>query len=209
MESPLYDRPWRRLSPDEERTLASRMQAGDLTARDRLLESVMAMVLRYAGRLARPGHDAGDLTQEGLLALLIKLPQFDPARGRLTTFAHQVLLTRMTRFRSVIDRTIRLPKSRPRTQTAWERASHIEALHERDPRFAESSPDLAERGEVRDQVTAALDALGPQVKEVLLRRAQGDELKDIGRDLGVTKQWVAQLELRGRIALRKQLAGVG
>jgi RNA polymerase sigma factor (sigma-70 family) len=77
-----------RMAVDEERRLARRAAAGDLGARDRLVEGhvrlVVAIAREYRGR--RVPH--ADLVQEGMMGLLRAVERFDVRRGnRLATYA--------------------------------------------------------------------------------------------------------------------------
>lgn len=70
------------VGPAEERGLYERMVAGDNTARDRLIEASIGLVMRATeGQAQRE-----DLIQECLTEISRKMTDFDPAKGRLSTF---------------------------------------------------------------------------------------------------------------------------
>ena len=55
--------------------------------RDKLIASVLPMVVRVAVKVFGRGKVSDDVLQEGALALVRKAPLFDPARAKFTTFA--------------------------------------------------------------------------------------------------------------------------
>jgi RNA polymerase primary sigma factor len=76
------------------------------------------------------------------------------------------------------------------------------------------SPDAASAVQARSQeLTAALERLNPRMKQVLLRRFGLDgrppqTLEEVGRDLGVTRERVRQLETRALRELRSVAPGL-
>jgi len=74
------------LSTEEERTLATRAQAGDQAARTRFLHANLRLVVSLAKRYQ--GMDLLDLIQEGNIGLLHALDKFDPTKGyKFSTYA--------------------------------------------------------------------------------------------------------------------------
>jgi RNA polymerase sigma factor (sigma-70 family) len=65
----------------QEAELVARAQAGDLRAKEVLVEAMLPRVLTLARRFRRSGVDVADLVQEGYLAVFDALRQFDPGRG--------------------------------------------------------------------------------------------------------------------------------
>lgn len=77
------------LTPDEERDLARRAQAGDGSATDRLISCHFRFVLKLAQRYRASGVSLADLVQEGMVGLSLAARKFDPDSydNRFATYA--------------------------------------------------------------------------------------------------------------------------
>lgn len=76
------------LVPDEERELARRARSGDDTARKRMVEANMRLVVSLAKRYSSSTVPYEDLVQEGAIGLLNAIDRFDPEKGyRFSTYA--------------------------------------------------------------------------------------------------------------------------
>jgi RNA polymerase sigma factor (sigma-70 family) len=77
------------LTAEQERALAVRIQAGDVTARNELVLSNIGLALKIAFGYARscPALSEDDFVQEALLGLLHAARLYDPAKGRYSTNA--------------------------------------------------------------------------------------------------------------------------
>jgi RNA polymerase sigma-32 factor len=76
------------LTPEEERELAVRFNAGDREAGRRLVEACLPFVMTIALQYRRWGLPIEDIVQEGNLGLLKAVARFDPDRGcRLAGYA--------------------------------------------------------------------------------------------------------------------------
>jgi RNA polymerase sigma-32 factor len=76
------------LDRDEERELARRAGAGDISAEQRLIESYHNFVVRIARAYRLSGVPTADLVQEGIVGLLHAVRRFNPEKDvRLATYA--------------------------------------------------------------------------------------------------------------------------
>jgi RNA polymerase primary sigma factor len=76
------------LTPSEEVALAKRIEAGDVTAKNRMVESNLRLVVAVARAYAYRGVPLLDLIQEGTLGLIRAVERFDWRRGtKLSTYA--------------------------------------------------------------------------------------------------------------------------
>src|SRR4051794_21161148 len=78
------------LTPAEERSLAFRVERGDLAAKDRMIEANLRLVVHVAKRYQREDCSLTlpDLVQEGTLGLVRAVEKFDPRKGyRFSTYA--------------------------------------------------------------------------------------------------------------------------
>ena len=98
------------LTADEEKDLARRARAGDESARQRMIESNLRLVVNIARRYVNRGLPLLDLIEEGNLGLIHAVGKFDPERGfRFSTYATWWI--RQTIERGIMNqsRTVRLP----------------------------------------------------------------------------------------------------
>lgn len=80
-----------------EAILARAAHAGDMDARNKLVETYLPFVRRVAERYNLP-HHTDDLVQEGVLALYREMHRFDPDKGGFMLFAYYALRHAMTRY---------------------------------------------------------------------------------------------------------------
>ena len=98
------------LSPDEERELARRMANGDDSAKKRLSEANLRLVVSIAKRYVGRGMQFLDLIQEGNMGLLKAVEKFDYTKGfKFSTYATWWIRQSITRAIADQARTIRIP----------------------------------------------------------------------------------------------------
>jgi RNA polymerase primary sigma factor len=100
------------LTPDQERSLARRIERGDLAAKDHMIEANLRLVVHVAKRYQREDSSLTmqDLIQEGTIGLVRAVEKFDYRRGfRFSTYA--TLWIRQAIGRALADkgRIVRLP----------------------------------------------------------------------------------------------------
>src|SRR5688572_19783442 len=100
----------RLLTRDEERELARRKDAGDDTAKRRLVECNLRLVMSITRNYRTAGVPLLDLIQEGNLGLIRAVEKFDYRMGyKLSTYATWWIRQAVTRALADQGRTIRLP----------------------------------------------------------------------------------------------------
>ena len=134
------------LSMEEEKQLAERMAQGDSSAKKRLCEANLRLVVSIAKKYVGRGMQFLDLIQEGNLGLLKAVEKFDYNKGfKFSTYATWWIRQAITRAIADQARTIRIPVHMVETITKVKKASS-QLLHEtgHDP----TTEEIAERLEM-------------------------------------------------------------
>ena len=154
------------LTREEEVELAQRIEKGDLAAKERLINSNLRLVIKFARRYQGHGLSMQDLVQEAMLGLIRAAEKFDYRRGyKFSTYAVLWIKQAIQRGLDNTGRPVRIPAhiaQRERTVNRME--SELSATLNREP----TDEEIAERAKlpldevkaVRDltRVTTSLDA---------------------------------------------------
>ncbi|MBU0494904.1 MAG: RNA polymerase sigma factor RpoD [Chloroflexi bacterium] len=98
------------LTAEEEIDLAKRIEAGDLVARQKLIEANFRLVVSIAKKYVGRGVSFLDLIQEGNIGLIRAVQKFDYTRGyKFSTYATWWIRQAITRSIADQARTIRIP----------------------------------------------------------------------------------------------------
>lgn len=114
------------LSPEEEYRIAERMAKGDPSARQKMTEANLRLVVSIAKRYVGRGMQLLDLIQEGNLGLLKAVEKFDCTKGyKFSTYATWWIRQSITRSIADQARTIRIPVHMVETINRVIRTSHV------------------------------------------------------------------------------------
>ena len=252
------------LTADEEKKYARRIREGDESARHRMIESNLRLVVKIARRYINRGLPLLDLIEEGNLGLMHAVKKFDPERGfRFSTYATWWI--RQTIERGIMNqaRTVRLPIHIIKEINAVRRtARRLSNASETQPTPAEIAEQMGRQVEdierllgLHERVTIGstgpagsdderglLDALPAAAEKEPAERAQHDgvyeildrwvwklnekqravverrfglhghrrlTLEEIGREIGVTRERVRQIQIEALRNLRAMLESQG
>jgi RNA polymerase primary sigma factor len=154
------------LTREEEVELAKRIERGDLEAKERMINSNLRLVIKFASRYQGHGLSLQDLVQEAMLGLIRAAEKFDWRRGyKFSTYAVLWIKQSIQRGLDNSGRAVRIPAhvaQRERTVNRIE--AGLSARLDREPtdeEVAEAAKlPLDEVMAVRDltRVTTSLDA---------------------------------------------------
>jgi RNA polymerase primary sigma factor len=153
------------LSKEEEVELAQRIERGDLAAKERMINSNLRLVIKFARRYQGHGLDLGDLVQEAMLGLIRATEKFDWRRGyKFSTYAVLWIKQSIQRGLDNSGRPVRIPAHvAQRERTVNRVTAELSARLNREPTDEEVAEEaklpLDEVMATRDltRVTASLD----------------------------------------------------
>ena len=169
-----------------------------VAVRNEIIRSNLRLVVSIAKRYVRPSHDLFELVSEGNMSLILAVEKFDYARGfKFSTYASSVIIKNFAR--AIFEET----RWRNRFVTGQEVTFTTVADH----RSGERDDEHHQRC-VQKTVNRMLRRLSDRERKILVNRyglAGADEvtLARLGRELGISKERVRQIEWRAHEKLRE------
>lgn len=214
--------PSRKFDPDRGSVaLILAAQGGDVGAQNRLVLANWGLIVTTGGRVCRgAGRGLEEWLSIGVEAFIDAVHRFRPELGcRLSTYAVSVMTQRYVD--AWEERTIvRVPRFRGEvTQKRIDAARRAWRMHSLDKvvdikghtlhdevatrLVAESDDERMEKGERLAALGAAMQGLTFRSREVLLLRARGRTLRQVGAEVGLSVERVRQVEMEAMKELRE------
>lgn len=195
----------RKLTFEEETTLAAAAQAGDVQARNELIAANIPLVLQIVRVIyANRGELYEDVVQEGCLGLMRAAMRWKPDKGvRFGTYAVWCI-------RSRLHAHLQAKSCREAPLTSLDFCEEDDRnLHEVLADGTDTAQEL-EGANVAEAVRERIERLPLSEREVTLvklRWLSGDDstLREVGEQLGFSRQYAKQVEDRAMAKLRRGL----
>jgi RNA polymerase primary sigma factor len=173
-----------------------RLQAEALQLKNQIVETHLRLVVSLAKKRVRAGYDMPERISDGTFALMHAVDRFDFARGnRFSTYATWAIFNELTH----------------RDRREWCRRKRSVPLSYDSLAMPEVESEQYEQNEARDERRQAVERLLRRLDRrerwiIVNRHGIGgvpeQTLKQIGLDLGISKERVRQLEERAHAKLR-------
>lgn len=211
------------LTREREYELADQSRAGDKSARRLLINHNVAFVLSMCRRYAGKGCRLDDLVQEGMIGLLKAVEHFDPAKGnRFSTYASWWIRAYVQKFLRDMRATVKPVVTQPgvaRFALPRDFSLDVPVGDDDETTYLDKLEDDSagpEDGYLREEhskeVKAALlrvkkriGGLGWDIIEQRLEQDQPRTLESIGKDWGLSRERVRQVEKSTRTFLQRYL----
>lgn len=195
------------LTPEEEYSYLKKYHAGDLDAKNVLIERNLRLVAHIAKKYQSPEDDAEDLISIGTIGLIKAVTTFNPQKGnRLATYAARCIeneLLMMMRSKKKTSREISIYE--PIGNDTEGNEIHLLDL------FESRDPDIVEQLSLRENSRKLYEnfnrCLTPREQTIISMRyglygSREYTQKDIGAKLGISRSYVSRIEKK---ALKKLL----
>jgi RNA polymerase primary sigma factor len=175
-----------------------RLQEEALAVKNQIIRANLRLVVSIAKKRVGPTGNFFELVSDGNMSLIRAVEKFDFSRGfKFSTYASWAIMKNYAR-------TIPEEKTRrDRFVTGHEEMFEIAADHRTDAQEAESN-----HRRNQEAVQGMLGRLNDRERQILVRRfglsgTSEQTLEQLGKDLGITKERVRQIESRAQEKLRK------
>jgi RNA polymerase sigma-70 factor (ECF subfamily) len=183
---------------DSDQELLEQARGGDRDALEHLLERHQRRVFRFGMKMCGEEEDAKDVLQETLIAAARGIRDFRGASS-VSTWLYTIA-------RSFCIKKHRTSKFAPgQVESLEERSREVQGMAD----AAGGPEDAAVGNQVRAALQAAISALDPMYREVLvLRDVEGLSAPEVADVLGLSVEAVKSRLHRARVAVRQRISSV-
>ena len=174
------------------------LQEEALAVKNQIISANLRLVVSIAKRHVGPSNNFFDLVSDGNMSLIRAVEKFDFARGnKFSTYASWAIMKNFAR--TIPEENYR----RDRFVTGHEEMFEAAADNRSDEHEQESN-----QRRMREGVNGMLSKLEPREQKIIVSRfgingAKEMTLEQLGKELGITKERVRQIEARAQQKLRK------
>ena len=198
------------LSPEKEKEYLTRYKAGDMEARNLLIEHNLRLVAHVAKKYQAPEHDSDDLISIGIIGLIKAVMTFDSEKNnRLATYAARCIeneLLMMLRARKKLSREVSMDEKIGTDQEG--RELRISDVLESDPvdviENLETQKNIKKLRGCMEQVLNQRELQVICERYGLLGREERTQ-REIASDLGISRSYVSRIEKRALEKLKTVL----
>jgi RNA polymerase primary sigma factor len=177
--------------------LIEALQGEALAVKNQIVLANLRLVVSFVKKLIRPGQDFAELVSEGYFALIRAVEKFDFSRGnRFGTYASWAIMNGLLRDP---------PRDRRRDRLITGHEAMLEAVpdYRVDGRQSES-----DQPRLQEAVRGMLGRLDDRERRIIVGRfglegTHEKTLDQLGKELGVSKERIRQIENRARGKLRQ------
>ena len=180
------------------------LYAEAVKVKNKIVQSNLRLVVSIAKRHVTAADDFFQLVSDGNMSLIRAVEKFDYARGnKFSTYASWAIMKNYAR--TIPDEFKQRDRFRPTSEEMF--------LGEADQRSDRYQLESAQK-QRESQVNSILQDLDPREKQIIINRFGLDHsnepqtLKQVGEELGVTKERIRQIEARAlnklRVAAKKE-----
>jgi RNA polymerase primary sigma factor len=172
------------LTPDQEKELAKRVQAGSVEARNDLAAANLRLVVSIAKRYMNRGLSLLDLIEEGNVGLMRAVEKFDPAANcRFSTYATWWIKQGIRRSLTNTVKTVRIPSYMVELMSRWQQTTEQLILRlGREPSPAEVARRMKLKDDAVDAVRAALQTASRYTQSFAQDDEDGADLSEMIED---------------------------
>jgi RNA polymerase sporulation-specific sigma factor len=189
------------LKSDETRELLTRVKAGDMAAREKLIAGNLRLVLSVIQRFLNRGENVDDLFQVGCIGLIKAIDNFDISQNvRFSTYGVPMIVGEIRRYLRD-NSSVRVSRSmRDTAYRVLQAREKLMATQQREPTVEQIAQEL---GLPREEVVFAMDAIVEPVSLYEPIYSDGGDaicVMDQVRDTESTDEsWIEQIALKEAI----------
>ena len=204
------------LERSREIELATKCAAGDIDARNKLIEGNLRFAIQVARQYQGMGLELEDLIGFANVGLFEAAERFDTTRNvKFITFAVWYIRAELQKALNDLSRTVRIPSHRTATEEYGVKSIHTPVGDDENSetyadRFleAETTKSAREMSDLKFDIDRALAQLKPKQEEALRRNyglgfEYAQSMEQIGEEMGITNERVRQLVRRAELDLAK------